>query len=64
MSKIKHYTKRPMVLMSSVRLPVTSVSLLREAARQQGISQSEFVRRAIKEQATRALLEQPPPEAA
>ena len=57
MSKTKYYTKRPMVLMSSVRLPVTSVSLMREAAAQQGISQSEFVRRAIKEVATRELLE-------
>jgi uncharacterized protein (DUF1778 family) len=56
MSK-KHYTKRPMIVMSSVRLPTTDVALLREAAAQQGLSQSEFVRRAIKEQATRALLE-------
>ena len=54
--KQKIYTKKPMVLLSSVRLPVTSVSLLREAAAQQGLSQSEFVRRAIKEQATRVLL--------
>lgn len=46
-----------MVLMSSVRLPVTTVPLLREAAAQQGLSQSEFVRRAIKEQAKRALLD-------
>ena len=55
--KRKILTKRPMVLMSSFRMPVTSVSLLREAARQQGISQSEFVRRAIKAEATRALLD-------
>jgi hypothetical protein len=57
MSKQKIFTKHPMVVMSSVRLPVASASLMREAAMQQGISQSEFVRRAIKEQATRALLD-------
>jgi uncharacterized protein (DUF1778 family) len=57
MAKQKHYTKRAMVLMSSVRLPTTDIALLREAAAQEGISQSEFVRRAIKEQATRALLD-------
>jgi hypothetical protein len=43
MSK-RHYTKRPMIVMSSVRLPTTDVALLREAAAQHGISQSEFVR--------------------
>lgn len=60
----KHYTKRPMIVMSSVRLPTTDVALLREAAGQQGISQSEFVRRAIKAEATKTLLvQQPPPEA-
>jgi Ribbon-helix-helix protein, copG family len=64
MPKQKILTKRPMVLLSSFRMPVTSVSLMREAARQQGISQSEFVRRAIKAEVTKALLEQPPPEAA
>jgi Ribbon-helix-helix protein, copG family len=63
MSKQKHYTKRAMV-MSSIRLPETSLKLMLEAAAQRGISQSEFVRRAIKAEVTKALLEQPPPEAA
>ena len=64
MSKQRHYTKKAMVLFSPVRMPTTVVSLLREAAAQQGLSQSEFVRRAIKEIATRALLEQRSAESA
>jgi len=50
----KIYTKRPMVLMSSFRLPTADVVLLREAAACEGISQSEFLRRAVKEQALAA----------
>jgi uncharacterized protein (DUF1778 family) len=61
MSKHKIYTK-PRMKASSVRLPATSFTLVREAAAQQGVSVSEFVRKAIKTEATRALLEQPAAE--
>jgi len=44
-----------MILMSSVRMHATDIVLLREAAAQLGISQSEFLRHAVKEQATKAL---------
>jgi hypothetical protein len=55
MYKRKTLTKRPMILMSSVRMHATDIVLLREAAAQLGISQSEFMRHAVKEQATKAL---------
>jgi hypothetical protein len=58
------YTKARMVLFPPVRMPTTVVSLVREAARAQGLSQSEFVRRVMKAEATKALLEQPSPESA
>jgi hypothetical protein len=55
MSKQKFLTKRPMVLMSSVRMPTRDILLWREAAALEGISASEFLRRAVRQEATRAL---------
>ena len=52
MSKDKIFTKRPMVLMSSFRLRPPDVALLRRAAVKEKISQSEFLRRAVKDRAT------------
>jgi len=49
MDKGKFYTKRPMVLMSSVRVHEKDAGMLREAAAREGISQSEFVRLAIRQ---------------
>ena len=44
-----------MVLMSSFRMPLKDVLLLRKAAAREGMSQSQFLRHAIKEEAARAL---------
>jgi hypothetical protein len=48
-------TKRPMHINSSVRMPLRDIVLMREAAALEGISASEFLRRAVRQQATRAL---------
>lgn len=56
LSKKKVFTKRPMVLMSSVRVPERDLALVREAARREQISQSEFFRRALRERARRLLM--------
>jgi len=51
----KIFTKRPLVLFSSFRLPIADLDRLRAAATKEEISQSEFVRRAVKERAGQVL---------
>lgn len=51
----KKYTKRAMVLFSSFRLPAADVVLLRKAATREDVSQSEFLRRAVRERAARVV---------
>jgi uncharacterized protein (DUF1778 family) len=53
--KTKNFTKKPMVF-SSFRAPAADIDLLRVAAGRQEISQSEFLREAIREKAQRVLL--------
>lgn len=48
-------TKHPMVLQSSVRLLQGDVEIVIAAARLQGISRSEFLRRSVVEKAKRVL---------
>ena len=58
----KILTKKPLAL-RSFRLPIADVARVREAAAQDGISQSEFVRRALKAEAGRVLSAKSPVEA-
>ena len=51
-------TKRPFMATGSVRMPPQTIALLREAAMAEGISQSEFLRRATNAEATRILRRQ------
>lgn len=44
-----------MYLNSSVRMPLRDIVLMREAAALEGISASEFLRRAVRQEATRAI---------
>jgi uncharacterized protein (DUF1778 family) len=53
--KAKNFTKKPMAL-SSFRLPAKDAELLRLAATREDISQSEFLRKAIRERSRRVLL--------
>jgi uncharacterized protein (DUF1778 family) len=51
-------TKRPAVMeQTSVRVPTADKELLYVAARREGVSQSEFLRLAIRERSRRVLLE-------
>jgi len=58
----KRFTKRPMVL-SSYRVTPSDNELFKAAAGKEGISQSEFLRRAIREKASRVLMAEVPQEA-
>ena len=53
--KTKVYTKRAMEFLS-VRVPRSDVELLRAAAAREEISQSEFLRQALRDRARRVLI--------
>ena len=50
------------MILNSFRLPVADSEVLKAAASSKGISQSEFLRQAIKEKARRVLLGENNPE--
>jgi len=55
MKTIRVYTKRPMKSATLVRMYEDELTLLRHAAGKLGLSQSEFIRRTLRETSTRIL---------